>query len=328
MTAHIIYQYNGKRFHYTFDNKLNLLIGNSATGKSFIQHAVKGKCYKDTYNNALNAEVYTGYENIWKLGQIMGACHKNSLVILDEMFIKALHTQEKLNEFIESAEIIVVISRYAEQACFLPFGIRQIYTVKVDGNYSKTAHYFSDWIASDRRIHYLSEDSTSGNEVWERVLSCSVKKGTGIYDTLAAILADSELFGCIDTLSISSAFLLFETLYNSKATPLFNVPSVEYLLAQALLSPQEVDEIIYSEINSERACTELVKDLTEGRYNKSKTTTLLCPTHCTECRSRTCKGKQINIIDKIHSYLKDIHPEYNFPWESNEVSYTNKFKGR
>ncbi|MEG2262804.1 MAG: hypothetical protein RSC68_00350 [Acinetobacter sp.] len=291
-----------------------------------MKHAIDGKCYNTLYYNSLRAEVYDRGLDFKESERVLQTNRRDTLTILDEMFVKSLHAHGMLSDFIQSSLAVVIISRYVGEVRELPFSVRQVYTINTSANYSATVPYFANWDICTSRHDYISEDKASGNTVWSQSLRCKIRAGTGLHAVLTEILQNNSLMGCIDTLSISSGIFPFETIYKGKCIPLFNVPSAEYLLAQALLSPQEVDELIYAEANPEKACTELVCKLTEGRYSKARTETLLCPAQCSKCRSRTCKGKQLNVLEKIRSYLKDIHSEYTFPWEISAESRTSKFK--
>ncbi|MEG2269538.1 MAG: hypothetical protein RSC68_35125, partial [Acinetobacter sp.] len=131
---------------------------------------------------------------------------------------------------------------------------------------------------------------------------------------------DSTLMGCVDTLSLTSCMGLFESLRLQGTVPFFNVPSAEYLVAQTITPVENLNRLIYAEYNPEVACEKYLRRMLP-RYTKSSKTVL----NCAECKQSECIGKQINIVQGMRTYLKQIHPEYTFPWET-ETQRTNLFR--
>ncbi|MEG2262806.1 MAG: hypothetical protein RSC43_01265 [Clostridia bacterium] len=327
MNIFVKFFHRGMRGELTLENRVNYLIGDTATGKTFMHFSTISKCRRENSTKDLNVAYYGETATLTQIEIAESALRADTLAILDEAFIKSLIREQLLFKFLTFPATFIVISRSILNLSIFPISPRQIYTMITDNNVSSFRRYVRNWNLPQDVHSYISEDTKSGNKLWSETLNPSfVKKSEGIGEALQVVSTSSEIIGCIDTLSISSALFLFTELLKHKTVPVFNVPSAEYLLAQALLSTQEVDDIIYSTLNPEKTCVELVYELTDGRYDKSRTTSLLCPTHCAECRSRTCRGKRIDVLSKIRLYLKEVHPEYTFPWELVLEFRTSKFK--
>ncbi|MEG2268687.1 MAG: hypothetical protein RSC68_30690, partial [Acinetobacter sp.] len=140
-------------------------------------------------------------------------------------------------------------------------------------------------------------------------------KAQGNANALAKLLRNSKYVGCIDTLSLSGNMIIFDRLFQCNDVPFFNVPSVEYLVLQALIPTDKIDARIYTTTNPEVACEKYLR-MMAPEYSKSKTSTLLCAVGCQDCKQDSCRGKQVNVIQRMREYLKQLHPEYTFPWET------------
>lgn len=323
MNIKIAFTYGNKKYNYTFNYRLNFLVGESAIGKSFIRQGV-GFRIKINDKQTTRFRYYSEPASAETIMDDMVTCGLIDLVIVDEAYVYSLITTNLMHKFMRMNCIIIVISRELGLLQTVPISPQQYYTTKIDASgITTTVPFFPHWCIPPDVSQYMSEDSKSGNIIWSKVLSSRVHPAKcGNSEVLRRICTKRDILGCIDTLSIAGSINLFETLYAEDYVPLFDVPSVEYLILQALMPAEEIDSIIYASPNPEKKCEELLRKLAP-QYAKSKTDTLPCPTDCPECEILKCPGAGQDVLSAIRAYLKNLHPEYNFPWEVEQ--HTNKF---
>lgn len=323
MRITVKFRYLRYSYLYEFDYRLNFIIGDSAIGKSFISHMSDGEVTIEGHD-VPTYRYFTGTPPVNILQSDIASCNQLSLAVLDETYVSTLKKNGLLHTMFRAPCNFVIISRDVNLLGTVPTSPQQYYSLFKDSNgNTHTVPQFPHWKINNDRHYYVSEDSRSGNIIWSKVLDALVKASpSGNAGAVKCLAKDPHLMGCIDTLSFAGSMQIFEYFYDKRDVPLFDVPSVEYLILQALMPAEEIDSIIYASPNPEKKCEELLRKLAP-QYTKSKTDTLPCPTDCPECEILKCPGAGQDVLSAIRVYLKNLHPEYNFPWEVEQ--HTNKF---
>ncbi|MEG2267740.1 MAG: ABC transporter ATP-binding protein [Acinetobacter sp.] len=309
------FTYADKIFKYVFKYRINFLVGDSATGKSFVSRALEGSIVwnkKDVTERYYFDKSSTPKQHRLDLARAV----RGSVVILDEAYIRSLCKCKMLQVFLQAPATFIVISRELSTIGSVPISPQQCCKIVQDEQgISRIAPAYPHWKLPADRTAFVSEDSGAGNSIWSAVLNVDVcGEYAGNSKVMRKLLASTSMMGCVDTLSLSGSMSIFETMYASGEVPIFDIPSIEYLVMQSMHVPERIDNTIYMNFNPERECTRLLSELTQHTY--SKTALVGCPLVCTDCNKSECIGKQINIVQGMQTYLKQLHPEYTFPWET------------
>ncbi|MEG2262797.1 MAG: hypothetical protein RSC68_00315, partial [Acinetobacter sp.] len=163
-----------QEYNYTFKHKLSFLVGDSAIGKSFIANATAGKCTLDG-NSIQKPHIVSDISDVQFELQAVSKLPPDSVVIVEEDFIDMLIEAHVLYAFFRSACMLIVISRNIGCLGTVPISPQQYYTLKTDSSrLTVTIPAYPDWRVKETHTEFISEDSGSGNIIWQAVVGCRV----------------------------------------------------------------------------------------------------------------------------------------------------------
>lgn len=147
----ISFTYAGKHYSYTFNHRINILIGDSAIGKSFMRHSTEFEVYvkgSETRDVHYLSNVTTEQQHLIDIKRYSNV----DLIIIDDAYAYSLIENNLLHDFMNVPANIIFISRMMGLLPTIQLSPRQFYTLYADGRHNThTVAAFPDCVADTSR---------------------------------------------------------------------------------------------------------------------------------------------------------------------------------
>lgn len=269
--------YDKIQYKLKFNNRINFIIGNSATGKTTLVTPIIDNPIESVTLNDIDISEEYAFDAGTVHATVMALLKSNvKVVVLDEtQVVINILKREKINKYIRD-KILIIISRDMTLIADIAIngittGVQNFYKLVLDENNINVSKPYFEFDIPTSYSKALTEDERSGYLFMKHICSDNVRPLSG-KDNLSLVFEEDADLLLIDLCGLNQLVFLLTVIVKELNINIVNAHSFEWVVLNTNkfkdLANLSLDEYPEKKKNLERYITELLEQCSEKEYNK------------------------------------------------------------